>query len=135
MRIRTMSALFVTAVTVLVMGFGCKKEDQTQGVNQGQYPQGTTTGQYPQQYPQQPYPTATATATPTATGGAPAAGMPCSADTDPHCLFAKCLNGRCGGCTSAADCKAGATCMQTPLGMACFPGTGAAGTTTAPPPN
>jgi hypothetical protein len=120
MRIRTTSAmLFVGAAAFIVMAIACKKEDP-QNAQPGTYPTNTST--YPTNtYPTSTYPTATAT-TPAA---APAAGMPCGTDNDMQCAFGKCLNGRCGGCTSVNDCKPGATCMQTPLGMACFPGGGA----------
>lgn len=128
------AALIAGVAASLALGIGCKKEDQTQAVQPGQYPQQQyPQGQYPQQqypqqtYPQQQYPagtypTATQTAAPPATQAAPQGGVPCSTDNDPQCLFGKCLGGRCGACTTANDCKAGAACMQTPLGMACMPG-------------
>lgn len=130
------AALIAGVAASLALGIGCKKQDDqsTQPMQPGQYPQGQyPQGQYPQQqypqqtYPQQQYPagtypTATPTAAPPATQAAPAGGVPCQTDNDPQCLFGKCLSGRCGACATAADCKPGAACMQTPLGMACMPG-------------
>ncbi len=63
--------------------------------------------------------------------GGPAVGLTCRADQDPVCALSRCVAGRCGGCWSPADCKAGATCAWTPVGMACVPGMLAGG---APPP-
>lgn len=56
-----------------------------------------------------------------APGAAPAIGLPCTGDLDVQCPLAHCSSGRCGGCTSAADCKNGAACGWTPFGMACVP--------------
>lgn len=163
MRTAIRAALLTGVITTFAFGIGCRKDDQTQGAQPGQYPPGQyPTGQYPPgqypagqyppgQYPPGQYPTsqyppgqypptaqpppgqppgAYPPATqpppqPTATGQAPAGGVPCQTDNDPQCLFGKCLGGRCGSCTSPADCKPGATCMQTPLGMACMPGASA----------
>lgn len=126
MRIATRNALFTAVIAALALGFGCKKEDQTQGAQPGAYPTGTyptaqPTGQYPNQYPP-----GTTTAPPPATGAAPVGGVPCQTDNDPQCMFGHCIGGRCGACVTANDCKNGAACMQTPLGMACMPGGGAA---------
>ncbi|MCA9595385.1 MAG: CAP domain-containing protein [Myxococcales bacterium] len=59
------------------------------------------------------------------------AGLPCAYDTDLQCPFGRCINGRCGGCQSGADCKSGAACLSTPVGMACMP-SGAPPSTPAP---
>jgi hypothetical protein len=141
MRQSIRSVLLTGVIAALAFGYGCAKKDQTpEGVQPGQYPQGQypqgqypqgqypqgqyPQGQYPQgQYPQGQYPQGTAPQ-PTATA-APAGGVPCQTDNDPQCLFGKCLGGRCGACATANDCKPGAACMQTPLGMACAPGVGA----------
>jgi hypothetical protein len=48
--------------------------------------------------------------------------MPCATDGDLMCPLGRCLSGRCGGCSSSSDCKQGASCGWTPLGMACVPG-------------
>jgi hypothetical protein len=135
MRSAFRSALLFGVSAALVIGlFACSKQanpndpsqlaqynnqqgqyGQTQGAagTQGQYtqPQGAYTGQ----------PAATTTAPVAAT---PAGGFPCQTDNDPQCVFGHCLNGRCGACASATDCKAGSSCIQTPLGMACMPGMG-----------
>ncbi len=140
MRVLTRTALLLGVVVAVAAGFGCKKEDQTAQPNamypQNQYPQGQypqQQGQYPQQqgqYPQQQmpqqYPQGQATAQPPATQAPPAGGFPCQTDNDPQCVFGKCVAGKCGSCASAADCKPGAQCTPTPLGMACMPGLGAA---------
>ena len=120
MRIAIRMALLTSMVAALALGFGCKKEDQTpQGVQPGQYPTaGQPTGAYPNQYP----PASTTQTPPPATSPTPVGGVPCQTDNDPQCMFGRCLGGRCGACMSAADCKNGAACMQTPLGMACVPG-------------
>lgn len=130
------AALIAGVAASLALGIGCKKQDdQPQAMQPGQYPQGQypqgqyPQGQYPQQqypqqtYPQQQYPAGTQpTTAPPATQATPQGGVPCSTDADPQCLFGKCLGGRCGACATANDCKPGAACMQTPLGMACMPG-------------
>ena len=59
----------------------------------------------------------------------PAFGLFCATDLDPQCPFAHCLGGRCGGCTTIADCKPGTQCAPTLLGQLCLP----APTPTAPP--
>lgn len=56
-----------------------------------------------------------------AEGPAPAAGLPCTADSDFICPFGRCLGGRCGGCRRETDCKPGAACASTPVGMTCVP--------------
>jgi hypothetical protein len=67
--------------------------------------------------------------------GAAAIGFPCASDADLQCPFARCKNARCGGCSAATDCKAGAICAPTWLGLACFPGaTAAPPASPAPPP-
>jgi hypothetical protein len=118
MRIAIRNALLTGVIAALALGFGCKKQDETQNVTQpGQYPTAQPTTGYPNQYP-----TATATAPATATAATPAGGVPCSTDNDPQCMFGHCIGGRCGACATVNDCKSGAACMQTPLGMACMPG-------------
>jgi hypothetical protein len=60
-------------------------------------------------------------------GGAPAAGMACRSDQDLVGPLGRCIGGRCGGCSNAADCKPGATCAWTLFGNACMPGVVAGG--------
>ena len=134
---------------VVLVGFahGCEyrgnQQAQTpQAQPPGPPPQGYPPGAYPppqpyppQQYPppgqpQQPAPTQPAPA-PTQTQNTPPApgqpappivaaiGLPCASDNDFQCAFGRCIQGRCGGCSSASDCKAGAACSQTPFGMTC----------------
>lgn len=55
---------------------------------------------------------------------APAFGFFCQSDGDLQCPFGRCIQGRCGGCATANDCKAGATCAPSPVGMACWPAYG-----------
>jgi len=118
-------ALLLGVSPALVMGlFACNKQKDANDPSQlGQY--NTQQGQYGQTQGQYAQPTATgvATAAPTTTA-APTGGFPCATDNDPQCVFGRCQGGRCGACVSAADCKAGASCVQTPLGMTCMPGMG-----------
>lgn len=95
----------------------CKKEDPPAG-----YPPYAT-------QPAVVYPTpsaATATSVPTAVpppvAGPAAIGLPCNSEHDLQCAFAHCLNQRCGGCRSSADCKASSQCLPSVFGYACFPG-------------
>lgn len=82
---------------------------------QGQPPQGPPPSEQPSGPPGSP---------PPAGELAPIAGFPCSSDSDFQCTFGRCVNNRCGGCRSEADCKAGAICSNTPLGGACIPAPG-----------
>jgi len=66
-------------------------------------------------------------------GMAPALGFPCLNDAELQCPFGRCLSNRCGGCSSAADCKAGAQCVPTWLGQACLPGAAPAAPPVATP--
>lgn len=61
----------------------------------------------------------------TAASMGPALGFPCASDAELQCPFGRCVSGRCGGCSSAGDCKPGAQCVPTWLGQACLPGAGA----------
>ena len=78
--------------------------------------------------------TATATAPPPVPGGMPAPGpatapaMPpafgffCATDNDAQCPFGRCIAGRCGGCTTLAECKPNTQCLPTLVGQLCVPG-------------
>jgi hypothetical protein len=132
---------------LLVVAVGsCKREEET-----ARYPQPTptATGWGPEHGQQPPPPAPTSAPPPAATpeppapsvppappepppqptqapaGPPPAVGFPCASDADLHCPFARCVGGRCGGCRNDADCKPGAACASSPLGMACIPGSGA----------
>jgi hypothetical protein len=50
-----------------------------------------------------------------------ALGFGCGTDADPQCPFARCLGGRCGGCTDGSECKPGSACFPTWFGRACLP--------------
>lgn len=52
----------------------------------------------------------------------PAFGLFCGTDQDPQCPYGRCNGGRCGGCSSAADCKNGAQCLPSIVGQVCLPG-------------
>jgi hypothetical protein len=145
--------LFVGMLSASLSLFGACKRDSS---NQPRYPQQNAPtsgpwagagsgGAYPSQgsnpqtgSPQAPMPnspsapSAPAPATPSAPapGAAPAPGFACTSDADLQCPFAHCLNARCGGCSSDADCKPFAACLTTPLGAACVP----SNRTTSPPP-
>lgn len=58
-------------------------------------------------------------------------GFFCATDNDAQCPFAHCLGGRCGGCTTVADCKPGTQCVPSLVGQICLPGVAA---TPAPTP-
>jgi hypothetical protein len=62
----------------------------------------------------------------------PAFGFFCRSDQDLQCPYARCVDGRCGGCTQEADCKANGACLASPIGMSCWPRP--VGISTAPPP-
>jgi hypothetical protein len=94
---------------------GCKKEDEQPVVY---YP--------PPPAPATAAPTVPTPATPPAAGPnpslPPAVGFPCTSDADAFCPFARCLGGRCGGCSDASQCKPGVQCLPTWFGNACVPG-------------
>ena len=100
----------------------------------GQFqPGGCTAGQPPPG----PYAPGGPTAPPTPLPGlpsSPAVGFPCQTDLDLQCPLARCVVGRCGGCATSADCKQGATCAWTPVGMACILGFGGSAPGPAPAP-
>lgn len=147
--------LLGAALVTFSLAHACKKEEPPPA-----YPGAGAPAPYPAPtYPTGPGPTPAPTApapaptpgptapTPAPTAATPsgppaAMGLPCTSDADFICPFAHCLNGRCGGCQSQAECKPGATCASTPLGMSCVPGgspapapTPSATTPPAPPPS
>ena len=87
-------------------------------------------------YPTQPSQPAPAPAPPVP-GGMPAPGpatapaMPpafgffCATDNDAQCPFGRCIGGRCGGCSSLAECKPNTQCLPTLVGQLCVPGSAA----------
>jgi hypothetical protein len=122
---RVMRAAVVAATLFACASSGCKKKEQP-----------------PQPYAAYPAPAPAAAPTAgvpqpgvaTPATMAPALGFPCVNDAELQCPFGRCLGSRCGGCGSAADCKAGAQCVPTWLGQACLPGNAAAPPVAAPPP-
>lgn len=72
---------------------------------------------------------------PTSPAPAPVVGLPCAHDDDLVCAFGHCLNGRCGGCRNDGDCKSGAACANTPLGLACVPSSSSPAPAPAPAPS
>jgi hypothetical protein len=60
----------------------------------------------------------------------PAIGFFCATDNDALCPFGRCLGGRCGGCSSVADCKPNTQCLPSVVGQICVPGAAPS----APPP-
>ena len=124
MRALVLRLVFTSSVLSI---FGCKKEPAQPYASQPAYPT-------PQPAPAGapggvPAPVSTAAA-----AMAPAAGFPCASDAELQCPFGRCLGNRCGGCTSSADCKAGAQCVPTWLGQACLPGGAPPVATPAPAP-
>ncbi|HYP88696.1 MAG TPA: CAP domain-containing protein, partial [Polyangiaceae bacterium] len=114
-------------VGLLVLGasVGCKQEPTAQPVY---YPTPVTgnpaaPGGVPSPSPSPP----SAPAMP------PAFGFLCATEQDPQCPYGHCAGGRCGGCSSAADCKAGAQCVPSFFGQVCLPGSATAPAPTAAP--
>ena len=68
-------------------------------------------------------------------GVQPAVGFPCVSDGDLQCAFGRCVQGRCGGCRQASDCKPGAACIPSVFGASCWPGGANAGAPSPPPPS
>ncbi len=131
---------WVAAIAIL-LAVACKREESGEPLYPGPPPTGTMPGASPPPpapapVPQAPGPT-TGQPPPTASPPAPTAaqppppigGLPCATDNDLQCPFGRCLGGRCGGCRTDADCKAGAGCFTTPMGPSCMP----RGQATAPP--
>lgn len=59
---------------------------------------------------------------PSAPAMAAAFGLLCATDQDAQCPFGRCVGGRCGGCSSIAECKNGAQCVPSWVGQVCLPG-------------
>lgn len=134
---------FALALGALVQA--CKQEPTSaQYPARGAQPGGYPPPNYPGPAPTGPAPAPAPAPAPTSApvpagpeGPAAAAGLPCNSDADFICPFGRCLGGRCGGCRRETDCKPGATCASTPVGMTCVPSmtpTPAPSATTPPPP-
>ena len=138
---------FAIGAVVVVALLSCKKERLTPSVNQPGYINPVATGYgtpgqpgygYPAPQPGYPPPVQTgtppvATAPPAPVAMAPAMGLFCWTDQDIQCPFGRCVGGRCGGCSTVADCKPGSSCVPSPVGTMCL-GAGAPATPTAAPP-
>jgi hypothetical protein len=110
--ITTRSMLLASALALLVCST-CKKREE-----QAAYPQPVVTQMVPVPPPPGAMPPGPVPASPPM----PAAlGFFCGSDNDPQCPFARCLGGRCGGCTNGSECKPGAVCSATWFGQACLP--------------
>jgi hypothetical protein len=117
-------------VALWLLAASCKQEQQAQPVYYGQYPApvivgapggpppGTPPGAAPGGVP--------APSPPSAPALPPAFGFFCATDQDPQCPYGRCLGGRCGGCSSVADCKGGTQCVPSFVGQVCLPGGAAA---------
>ncbi|HVJ18460.1 MAG TPA: CAP domain-containing protein [Polyangiaceae bacterium] len=126
MGVSLLRSLIVVAVAVLAVA--CKKKEQPPQPY-ATYPAYPAPGPAPAGAPGGvPAPAATP-----AGAMAPALGFPCVSDAELQCPFGRCLSSRCGGCTSSADCKAGAQCVPTWLGQACLPGAAPAAPPVAAP--
>src|SRR5687768_14955768 len=99
-RLRTRALALVSATTIVAAIGACRDEK-------------------PVQQPR-PTPALTSVPTPAQPALAPAHGWPCATEVDLQCTFAHCISGRCGGCTTEAECKPGARCTPTVFGMACL---------------
>jgi len=119
MRKLAFSALLATT---MVVGGACKKEDPPPA-----YPPAPTP------VANQPAPYTPAPAAPPPLAGPQALGFPCVSDADLQCPFAHCVSGRCGGCSSAGQCKPNALCALTWFGNACLPMTAASPPVAATP--
>jgi len=112
---------------------GCKEREPIYPA-----PQTPAAPGYPVLQPGAPVPAPAATpgpAAPPAAPGVPAAlGFFCANDGDAQCPYGHCLNGRCGGCVDASQCKANAQCFPTWFGGACLPAQQPAPPVAAPAP-
>ncbi|HEV8550390.1 MAG TPA: CAP domain-containing protein, partial [Polyangiaceae bacterium] len=122
----------VLSVALLLL-FGCKEKDPIYPA-----PQSAPTPGYPMLPPGPPLQPAGAPAATPAAASAPlppaAFGFFCTNDNDPQCPYGHCVNGRCGGCTGASQCKANAQCFPTWFGAACLPAANATPAPAGPPP-
>lgn len=107
----------------------CKQEAEAPpGV--AAYPASTSPGAVPT-----PAPGGVPAPAPAAPAMPPAFGLFCATDNDAQCPFAHCLGGRCGGCSTLADCKPATQCVATLLGQLCLPASATTPTPAAPPVN
>jgi len=64
----------------------------------------------------------------------PAFGFFCATDNDAQCPFGRCIAGRCGGCSSLADCKPNTQCVPSFVGQVCLPASAPRSPASAPTP-
>jgi Cysteine-rich secretory protein family len=115
-------------LVALVMLSACKQEDETRPVYPAAPTQPVTPGVATPVPGGVPAPSpATAPAMP------PAFGFFCATDNDAQCPFGRCVGGRCGGCSSLADCKPSTQCLPSFVGQVCLPATAPAPTPVAVP--
>jgi hypothetical protein len=135
---RTVVATVAVAIALSPL-VACKRKDETPPPMQP-YPYPAAQPQpygYPppqQPYPYPPQPAPWAPPQPPQHSGPtlpPSFGFFCATDNDMQCLYGRCLGGRCGGCSDASQCKRGAACVPSPVGMTCWAGPGGGN---APPP-
>lgn len=122
----------------LVAASSCKQEEQPPPAYPayGQYPASSPPATPATENPGAAAPGGMPAPNPGAAALPPAFGLFCATDQDPQCPYGRCLGGRCGGCSSAADCKAGTQCVPSFVGQVCLPGAPASpapGPTTASP--
>ncbi len=134
---RTAVAMAATAASLSPLAACKHQEDQPPPMQAYPYPP-QAYGYPPQQpygYPPQPAPWA-APAPPQPTGPTlpPSFGFFCQTDNDMQCPYGRCVGGRCGGCADASQCKRGASCLPSPVGMTCWPGGGGGNAPPVPPP-
>ena len=116
-----MVARRLSVALALLMTSACKQEEQSPVVYPAQ-------AQYPSPIATQPGQTAPAPGgvpAPSPVGAPampPAFGFFCATDQDAQCPYGRCTGGRCGGCSSVADCKNGAQCVPSFVGQVCLPG-------------
>ena len=121
-RRRARGGVLAFAATLLATA-ACKHEDETPPVS-AQPAVGTA--------PQVATPTPGGVAAPSTAAPAmpPAFGFFCATDNDALCPFARCIGGRCGGCSSLAECKPNTQCLPSVVGQICVP---SAAPTATPP--
>jgi Cysteine-rich secretory protein family len=120
-----LSSAELLGVALALAGPGCKQEELPAPASAvpAPPPTGATPGPVPA------HPAAGAPGGMPAPGAATAAAMPpafgffCATDNDAQCPFGRCVAGRCGGCSSLAECKPGSQCLPTLVGQLCLPGT------------
>ena len=129
-----MKRLLALALLLSVLA-GCKQEEEAPPAYPAQQP-----GPQPSPgaaAPPPPSPTPGAVPPPSGPGASslpPAPGFLCATDRDAQCPFGRCIGGRCGGCSTNAECKPNTQCLPTFVGQVCLPMLAPAPTVAAPAP-